>query len=255
MTACDSTADPPSGEPVVESLEAIPATVTRSVDAMVHDRFGLLLLLILISLLITGVDRNPILLFIAALVNSLVLIIAFRSTGFARTRGRLRSIIGVGAVAFLLFGAGNIRPDSIESGFGWLIQVALLVSVAVAILARILRYERVNLETVLGALCVYLLIGLAFGLFYIALTRFYQRSILTANIGGEADPIYYSIVALTTLGFGDVTSQIEFVRRITMLEAVFGQVFLATTVARLVSLFGSEARAEKSQQGTTPDGA
>lgn len=255
MSSSNPPAESPAGDPTPPSLEAIPAAVTRSVDAIVRDRFGLLLLLILVSLLVTGVNRNPVLLFVAAIVNSLVLVIAFRSTGLARTRSRLRSVIIVGIFAFLLFAAGNVRPESIESGFGWLIQVALLVSVAVAILARILRFEHVTIETVLGALCVYLLIGLAFGLFYIALTRFYQRPLLTANIGGEADPIYYSIVSLTTLGFGDVTSQEELVRRITMLEAVFGQVFLATTVARLVSLFGTQRREAGSQQATPTDGS
>ena len=50
---------------------------------------------------------------------------------------------------------------------------------------------------------------------------------------------YASFITLTTVGFGDVVPQTVFVRRLVVVEAIFGQIFLATMVARLVSLFGS----------------
>jgi hypothetical protein len=45
---------------------------------------------------------------------------------------------------------------------------------------------------------------------------------------------------LTTVGFGDLTPYTEFARSVVVLEALTGQIFLVTLVARLVTLFGME---------------
>ncbi|MDG1785070.1 MAG: potassium channel family protein, partial [Ilumatobacter sp.] len=57
-------------------------------------------------------------------------------------------------------------------------------------------------------------------------------------------PTYYSFEVLTTLGFGDITPVNDFVQRLTALEAMAGQIFLATLVARLVAMYGSSARSQ-----------
>ncbi len=44
-------------------------------------------------------------------------------------------------------------------------------------------------------------------------------------------------MVLTTLGFGDVVPVTELAKRITIIEAITGQIFLATLVARLVSMY------------------
>jgi hypothetical protein len=58
---------------------------------------------------------------------------------------------------------------------------------------------------------------------------------------------YFSFTTLTTVGFGDYTAMTDLARRIAVIEAVLGQVFIATTLARLVSLYKSG--------GTAPDQA
>jgi hypothetical protein len=50
---------------------------------------------------------------------------------------------------------------------------------------------------------------------------------------------YFSFTTLTTVGFGDFTATTDLARRIAVIEAVLGQVFIATTLARLVSLYKS----------------
>jgi hypothetical protein len=48
---------------------------------------------------------------------------------------------------------------------------------------------------------------------------------------------YFSFTSLTTVGFGDYTAKTDLGRRVVVIEAVIGQVFIATTLARLVSLY------------------
>ena len=48
--------------------------------------------------------------------------------------------------------------------------------------------------------------------------------------------IYYSFVCLTTTGFGDISPVSEGARSLSVMESVFGQLYVAILIARLVSL-------------------
>ena len=52
--------------------------------------------------------------------------------------------------------------------------------------------------------------------------------------------MYLSYVTLTTVGFGDLTPYTNLARSVVVLEALIGQIFLVTLVARLVALYSSE---------------
>ena len=53
----------------------------------------------------------------------------------------------------------------------------------------------------------------------------------------QSEYVYFSFVALTTLGFGDLSPAVGLPQGLTVLEALLGQVFLVTLVARLVTLW------------------
>jgi len=53
----------------------------------------------------------------------------------------------------------------------------------------------------------------------------------------QGEYLYFSFVVLTTLGFGNQLPTASFSARFTVIEAMTGQIFLATFVARLVSLY------------------
>lgn len=207
-----------------------------ALDGQVHDRFGLVPVLLVSSFVLAGLGDEPLHVLVAVL-NGVVLVVASRATGIV---GSWPGLAAVGALALLaLVPVAVFDAREIGGGVAWLLQAALLTVVIVAITRRVLQHERVGLQTILGAVCVYVLIGMAFGTVYGAVGSFTDDVILVAHQGGEADPIYYSFVTLTTVGFGDVTSPIELIRRITVVEAIFGQVFLATMIARLVSMYGT----------------
>jgi voltage-gated potassium channel len=107
---------------------------------------------------------------------------------------------------------------------------------------RVVHHKRVTSETVLGALCAYVLIGLLFAFLYLAVDDFRDSPFFAQP--GEHDQgefLYFSFVALTTLGFGDLSPSVGLPQALTVLEALIGSVFLVTLVARLVTLWVRQA--------------
>lgn len=99
----------------------------------------------------------------------------------------------------------------------------------------------VTLNRIMGALCVYLLLGTLWSLLY-GFTEFFLPQAF--DYGGDqpkdaaAQFLYYSFVTLTTLGYGDVTPVHPIARTLSYLEAVIGQLYLAVLVASLVGRYG-----------------
>ena len=128
-------------------------------------------------------------------------------------------------------------------------SLLLMAYVMAVILGSISRVERVTLGSISGALSVYLLLAAMWTVVY-ALIDTWEAAPSFAGIpaGDLGDPqvralwmdglSYFSLVTLTTLGFGDVTPVSNWARTLTTLEAVLGQVFLVVLVARLVGLMG-----------------
>jgi hypothetical protein len=203
-----------------------------------HERFGPILLLVLVGFLVSGFDGQVVARITTAAINALVLVMVFRETGIARSSSRLVTLVFVGSLPLVMLSL--VDHEQAPGGVIWMFQAAIAIAIAVAITARILRHRRVGLQTVFGAVCIYVMVGMAFAFIYGGLQTVMGSEVLQVNDGGAVDPLYYSIVTLTTLGFGDITSPEVLVRRITMIEAMFGQLFLAIMVARLVSLFGME---------------
>jgi Ion channel len=124
-------------------------------------------------------------------------------------------------------------------GLTYLLPVALLVTVTLPVtVSRVLRHRRVTHETVLGALCAYVLVGLLFAFLYLAVDELRDATFF-AQEGphAQSEYLYFSFVALTTLGFGDLSPSVGLPQALTVLEALLGQIFLVTLVARLVTLW------------------
>jgi hypothetical protein len=130
-------------------------------------------------------------------------------------------------------------------GLTYLLPVALLVTATLPItLRRILRQRHVTYETVLGALCTYVLLGLLFAFAFLAVNDLADGFFSQPEPHRQSEYLYFSFVTLTTLGFGDLSPSPGLPQALTVLEALAGQIFLVTMVARLVTLWGRQAMRE-----------
>jgi hypothetical protein len=158
-----------------------------------------------------------------------------------------RSAVAVGALSLaiaLIVGAGVLRsqhPSDVDiylDATAWMILgVTLGVVVAYAVFAP----GRVTSHRVVGAVLLYLCIGLVFvSLFcFVALgepNAFSGLAPLRDNLAVAANLIYFSFVTLTSVGYGDIVPVHPFARGLANVEAIIGQLYPATLLARLVTL-------------------
>jgi voltage-gated potassium channel len=123
-------------------------------------------------------------------------------------------------------------------GLAYLLPAVLLVTATLPVtVSRVLHHRRITYETILGALCAYFLIGLLFAFLYLAVEEFREPFFAQPGQHQQSEYLYFSFVALTTLGFGDLSPSVGLPQALTVLEALSGQIFLVTLVARLVTLW------------------
>jgi hypothetical protein len=112
------------------------------------------------------------------------------------------------------------------------------------ILREVLQDEAVDADTIRGAICAYLFVGVCWAGAYAFVEQLSPGSLAlpaAANgaAQGETRPetlLYFSFVTLATLGYGDILPTTPVTRALAWMEAVFGQFYIAALVARLVGL-------------------
>jgi hypothetical protein len=141
-------------------------------------------------------------------------------------------------ISLLMIVVGNHLGGLVGRGAASVWTGALLLAIVITILRQILAAPQVTLESIFGAISAYLIIGLMFSAFYAAMYFLNARHFFAHNEAGNiSDFQYFSFTTLTTLGYGDFTAAKSAGRAIAMLEAMTGQIFLTTLVAKLVATF------------------
>ena len=119
-----------------------------------------------------------------------------------------------------------------------LVFLGLLLVTPFVILNRILRHPRVNIETIAGAVDVYVVLGLMWAALYRVIATVSGTPFFTqTNHASPNQFLYFSFVTQTTVGYGDLTAATDVGRSVVVLEALTGQLFLVTIVARLVASY------------------
>ena len=115
---------------------------------------------------------------------------------------------------------------------------------AFLILRDLVLCQRVTVDTVRGGICVYLLIGFVWALFYGMVNSIDSDAFSPSFIEGEffSQAIYFSFTTLTTLGYGDIVPVSYLARMLTNLEAIIGQMYPAIFMAILVGNYLAEKK-------------
>jgi hypothetical protein len=113
-----------------------------------------------------------------------------------------------------------------------------------ATLRDVLVGPQVDVNRVMGAVCVYMMLGVFWGISYVLIGLF-DSSAFTGITSTDYDALvpqlfYFSFVTMTTLGYGDISPVAPLARSLAYLQAVIGQMYVAILVAGLVSAHVAE---------------
>lgn len=214
-----------------------------------------LLLLIALSalfVLIPVFGRSPAGRFASDVIVSGILLLGLHTS---RVRNRSWHIalvvaaINIVAAALALFLGSSLATVVSHTSSG-----ALLLVTPAVIVRRILSHRVVAAETILGAICVYLMIGFAFAFIYTVAGQISDQPVLAGHPEGTTpNYLYFSYVTMTTLGYGDLRPATTAMQSLAVVEVLVGQLFLAIAIARLVTTFRLERSQSETDDGFADD--
>jgi hypothetical protein len=202
-------------------------------------RYGELLLLLIVTFIFNGsVTRQTRWhSLVLVLLESLTILLALVASRSKRFTVNLAIVVCSAAFASALC----------ELIFNWhvflaatsLLNVLLVVVAPIAVIKGIMRRRVVDFRTVLAALCLYVMFGMLFSAVFAAFQSVTDQQffVQTAH-GSPSDFSYFSFITLTTVGYGDLTAAQPTGRTVAAFEAMFGQLYLVSVVAVLVSNMG-----------------
>jgi hypothetical protein len=152
-----------------------------------------------------------------------------------------RFAVGAILAALALIFTAAIRQGSIVDKYldvvAWLIAGLTLSSV---VARAVFAPGKVTYHRIVGGVLLYLVIGLTFVALFglLVLLQPDAFSNLTSFQGnfGVGTLIYFSFVTLTTVGYGDIVPLHPYARSLANVEAIVGQLYPATLLARIVTL-------------------
>jgi len=157
-------------------------------------------------------------------------------------RQRLWFVIGVVLIAI---GAMNIILEMIID-HNWAPYINLIVALFFYLMTTgiafrtLLTGKRIDANTLMGSICVYILVGMSWSILYYFESVFHPgafNGVTDIDVRQQfSDLLYYSFVTLSTLGYGDITPMTPIARTLAYIEALFGQFYIAILVASFVGI-------------------
>jgi len=221
-------------------------------DETPRRRYGLLLITLLASYLLSAFLHPR---WIGAVEIGLFTVaglLALRNSPVHGRAGRVAISAGLMASVALIVVSTTLSTDTGRAlTFIW--TTVLLLLTVLVLVRQILLMPAVTLQSICGAVSAYLIIGLMFAAIYAASYYLNGRTFFGGNQPATGATFqYFSFTTLTTLGYGDFTAAQSGGQAIAMIEAMTGQIFLATLVARLVAAFRPSS--QNGQQTGAEDG-
>jgi Ion channel len=200
------------------------------------QRYGVLLLLLVLTYLLSASGLSAVAAELQTVLFFGVMLLALRNEQAGPRATMLIGVVAlVGSVAAVVAASTHTRGGD---GTADIWKGLLLLLTAVLIVRRVLDRPTVTLQSIYGALSAYMIIGLMFAAFYAAIERLGGGPFFAHQQPANTQTFqYFSFTTLTTLGYGDFTAAGNSGRALAVIEALTGQVFLATLVARLVAAF------------------
>jgi len=140
---------------------------------------------------------------------------------------------------FVMVEGGELLFENFHLGTVQLVSLVVFSLLTIIMASRqVLLTGAVDSNKIVGAICIYLLMGIAWAEAYLLVERIFPGSI--PALSGEnwrhhvEDALYFSYITLTTLGYGDISPVQPLARYLAYIQAVVGQFYLAIVVASLI---------------------
>ena len=203
-----------------------------------RQRFGALLLALFVTFFFAGIaepgDAQRV---IGTILVGATLMLALYAAEISPRQMRIAGVAIIGAVAAMVIMSivGNGSAVVAIAAFGNAALVALAPpAVVVGVLHNLRAKGSVTVTVVAGALCLYLLLGLFFAFVYTGVENVSGNPFFANGATATSDrSVYFSFVTLATLGYGDYTARSNLGHTLSITEALLGQIYLVTIVARL----------------------
>jgi hypothetical protein len=197
------------------------------------DSYGLVLLLVLISYAVGAMWTDH-------KATSVVLFVEIAAVWFAlrvsQARPRVRK---VAAVMMMLVGiaaiANLVWEDSHTYRLVILTAGLLYVMAPFSIIRHLAQRHTIDQETMLGAICAYLLFGIAFAFVYLALGNIQTDFFGNGQTVTMTQTLFFSFTTLTTTGYGNLVPAGNPGQTIAVFEMILGQLFLITAMGKIVT--------------------
>lgn len=166
-----------------------------------------------------------------------LLLAAVRTRRRAGKWARPAALLAVGAVLATVI-AVIVGSETAVTCVSQASTVGLVVVTIVVLAQTLLAAGAIDGPAVRGVLCIYLLLGLLFSAmhgFFAPLISDYLKGV--DGQPTQSDTLYFSLITLTTVGYGDITPVANVARAIASAEALAGQLYLVSIVAAVVSRY------------------
>jgi hypothetical protein len=147
-------------------------------------------------------------------------------------------LLAGGIVTFAI--ADKFWPNPAITAIRWGFLAAYFGLTVTGLFSYLKNADSITTSHLYTAISIYLLLGLLWFALYSCFASIYPNAILSSQQGSGDRPselLYFSFATLTTVGYGDVVAVHNEVRILAVLEAVTGVLYVAITVAILVSSF------------------
>jgi hypothetical protein len=201
-----------------------------------HTRYGLLLAVLMFSYVLSAFTGGKAVDAVQTGLFLSVSLLAIRAENVSRRVARLvAGVIVTGSVVAVVLA---LNKSAVDSGIAYAWSAFMLLFAAAVIVRRVLAQPEVSLQSIFGAVSAYIIIGLMFAAIYEAINQFTAEPFFAQGAVHSLKTFqYFSFTTLTTLGYGDYTAAQSGGQAVAVMEALLGQIFLATLVARLVAGF------------------
>jgi hypothetical protein len=219
-------------------------TVVRTPSAERGGRYGLLLLVLIGTYLLAAFSGAKLATEVQVVLFAFVLLIALRNSPMPAPWPLVIGAVTVIGTAVTFWTSLSGSRDGKAAEDLW--KALLLLMAAIMVVRRVLLKRTVTIQSIYGALSAYIIIGLMFASSFAAVDHLSTTDFFANNEPANTQTFqYFSFTTLTTLGYGDFTAGENGGRSIAVLEALTGQIFLATLVARLVAAYRTPDRPEQ----------